>query len=60
MKFDFDLILGILISMGGLLLLIICFKNEPNKVQSESSKSATIQMKILGLGLLIGGLIYAF
>ena len=34
--------------------------NEPSKEQSESSKSSKIQMKILGIGLFIGGLFYAF
>ncbi|GAB2621142.1 hypothetical protein [Belliella aquatica] len=60
MKLDFDFILGIIISMGGLLLLILSFRNEPSKAKSESSKAASIQIKILGLGLFIGGLIYAF
>lgn len=60
MKLDFDFILGIIISMVGLLLLILSFRNEPSKAKSESSKSAIIQIKILGLGLFIGGLIYAF
>lgn len=60
MKLDFDFILGIIISIGGLLLLILSFRNEPSKSKSESSKSVSIQIKIFGLGLFIGELIYAF
>lgn len=60
MDLNFELILGILFSIAGLILIVYAFKNEPSKEQSESSKSSKIQMKILGIGLFIGGLFYAF
>jgi len=60
METTYRIILGILISLIGLLLTIYAFINKPKKEESESSKSANIQLKIFGIGLFIGGLIYAF
>jgi predicted acyltransferase len=60
MGFDLDMILGLLFSLCGIVLIILAAKNRPVNNQSESSKSANIQLAILGIGLLIGGLLYAF
>ena len=56
----YQLILGILISSIGAILTIYAFLNLPKKEDNESLKSANIQLKILGVVLLIGGLVYAF
>jgi len=56
----FNLIIGLLLSLIGIILTIYAFQNEPRKDQSESTRSANIQMKILGIGLFIVGLIWAF
>lgn len=61
MEGSFDIILGILISLIGLLLIIYGARNKPAKSSySESTKSTHIQALILGIALLIGGLLYAF
>lgn len=60
MNIAVDTILGILFSIGGLLIIFLAFKDEPSNEKSESTKSSNIQIKILGIGIFIGGLIYAF
>jgi len=60
METVFQIILGLLIALVGVLLTIYAFTNEPKKDDSQSSKSANIQIKILGISLFIGGIIYAF
>lgn len=60
MNIAVDTILGILFSIGGLLIIFLAFKDGPSNEKSESTKSSNIQIKILGIGIFIGGLIYAF
>lgn len=56
----FNLILGLLISVIGILLTIYAFSNQPDKDENEFGKSANIQLKIMGIGCFICGLIWAF
>lgn len=60
MEAAFHVLIGLLISVIGLLLTVYAFMKDQKKEDSESLKSANIQLKILGIGLFFGGLIYAF
>ncbi len=56
----FKLIIGLLLAASGLLIILYGWKNNQQKEISESTKSANSQLIILGIGLIIGGLFFAF
>lgn len=57
---EFNLTIGLLIAILGILITVYAFRNEPEKDDNESLKSASIQLKIFGIGCFICELIWAF
>lgn len=57
---DIDTIIGLLVSLLGLIMVIYLFINPSEKDDNESLKSANFQFMVLGIALIIIGLIIAF
>lgn len=56
----YDLFIGLLVSLMGILITLYAFQNKPEKESNVFIKSLNIQLKIFGIGCFICGLILAF